>query len=328
MNTDLNGENISGVELDSPPKRGRPQVLNDGILQGIRDSLVWLLESNWGEVGYELGQALQVEDIGNALSKISAGPYGDKITMFMRPTETHATTKQMRKMRIERGEIVERMHGAFDNEQKCREALNASAGALQRSLGSNHQQTIERENERRKTAVGAAEQGRRALEEQERKLRNKIADAEAGFARRELLRFVLERRYSLTPLHFANAMAGLPYMGWRQSYKRCGRSPCQIANGLLYRQFKTIARLFNSKVKAQSLVERMRLFLQRQTRRKDDAVEALKRKWYYLRRAIEHVESGNHPIDSLPFRIMAEFQHLLRSATAEDQLLEQDAQLW
>lgn len=43
---------------------------------------------------------------------------------------------------------------------------------------------------------------------------------ESAFARNEVLNFLRSKRYALTPKKFALAIAGLPYMGWRQSMKR------------------------------------------------------------------------------------------------------------
>jgi hypothetical protein len=52
-------------------------------------------------------------------------------------------------------------------------------------------------------------------------------------------------------------------MAWRQSFKRCMRWYCPIANSVVYREFKIISAFLRSDVKAESLVERMRLYLRR-----------------------------------------------------------------
>jgi len=59
-----------------------------------------------------------------------------------------------------------------------------------------------------------------------REINEKIANRQALFAQTELLRFVLSERYVFTPLNFANALAGLPHMTWRNSFRLCLRGPC------------------------------------------------------------------------------------------------------
>ena len=115
---------------------------------------------------------------------------------------------------------------------------------------------MEHENAIRARALAEAEQRRLQLEQKQRTLEARIAEEEAGFAQQELMRFILEGRYELTPLNLANAMAGLPYMAWRQSFKRCMAWECSFANSVMYREFKIISACLRSDLKAQSLVER------------------------------------------------------------------------
>ncbi len=310
------------------PRRGRKTIPN-ATLEGWRDSLVWPLEHYWGQIGYELSQATTTAHICDAFS-FFPDPQRSQFQFFSRSCSTSAKTLEQRRRRRQYDEVSEQARLAREAEEKCRNSLNVALSALQVAQGTSQQQAMEHERGVRARALAEAEQRRIHLEDQQRTLSERIADEAAGFAQTELLRFILDRRYELTPINFANAMAGLPYMAWRQSFKRCMRWDCPIANSVVYREFKLISACLRSGVKAQSLAERMRLYLQRKKLDKEtrDPVAQLKQNWYYLRKAIERIEKEKHPADAIPFRIMAEYQRLYQSHTPVDTILAEEAQLW
>jgi hypothetical protein len=57
----------------------------------------------------------------------------------------------------------------------------------------------------------------RSVEEE----RNALQRESAHLAQSALLNFIQSKRYTPSPLNFAKAMAGLPYISWRQSISRC-----------------------------------------------------------------------------------------------------------
>ena len=61
---------------------------------------------------------------------------------------------------------------------------------------------------------------------QERILSARLEAQEASFAQAELAKIILENRCSRHPLRMANAMAGLPYLSARVSYRRCSKLKC------------------------------------------------------------------------------------------------------
>jgi hypothetical protein len=62
---------------------------------------------------------------------------------------------------------------------------------------------------------------------EEQRLDNLYQDQTAGFARQDFLIFSVEQRGRHHPRHLANALAGLPEMGCRQSYSKCQKIPFQ-----------------------------------------------------------------------------------------------------
>src|SRR5262249_42422831 len=139
----------------------------------------------------------------------------------------------------------------------------------------------------------------------------------------ELLRFILSRRYSFTPLNIANAMAGLPYMQWRQSSKRCGRMQCPIVGGSSYQLFRMLDKVNRASSSAEGILNAVENRLQNSP--KPDYIAAdLRRNWYYLRAAINAVvEQRPHP-HSIPFRILSEYQRRMQSRTSIDLVLEEE----
>jgi len=81
----------------------------------------------------------------------------------------------------------------------------------------------------------------RTLDRIRGQLEVQIRDLEPSFARHELFRFLKSKRYEITPESLANATAGLPYMGWRQSMRRCKERKSLIANGGLSRSSRQSA---------------------------------------------------------------------------------------
>lgn len=313
---------------ESPPKRGRPTI-PDATLEGWRNSLVWPLEHYWGQIGYELHQATTTAQILDVFSSLPEEQQ-TKFPFFLRAYFQATKTLEQRRLGKLYEELSKQARSAREIEDRCRNSLNVVLAALQAAQGTIQQPGMEHEQEVRARAFAEAEQWRINLQDQQRKLSDRITDEAAGFAQAELLRFVLDGRYELTPINVANAIAGLPRMAWRQSFKRCIRWDCPYANSVEYRKFKIISAFLRSDLKGESLVERMRLYLQRKKLDKEtkEPVTELKQQWYYLRRAIESIEKENHPADAIRFRIMAEYQRLYQSHTPVDTILAEEAQLW
>ncbi len=310
-------------------KRGRPKTIPDRTLEGWRDSLVWPLEHYWGQTGYQLQQATTTAHVRDAFSSLP-DPQCNQFQLFRRPYSRAAKTLEQRHSRRLYGELSEQARLARETEEKCRNSLNVALSALRAAQGTTQQQAMEHEQQVRARALMEAVQRRIHLEERQRTLSERVAGEESGFAQTELLRFILDRRYELTPINFANAMAGLPYMAWRQSFKRCMRWDCSIANSVEYREFKIISVFLRSDVRAESLAERMRLYMQRKKLDKETKapVAQLKQNWHYLGKAIERIEKEDLPSDAVPFRIMAEYQQFYQSHTPVDAILAEEERLW
>src|SRR4051812_26187890 len=177
MLSDLDGDNFSAEGFALPKKkRGRPATIPDTWLWGHRDSLVWLFENYWQNVGFELGQATRIDDIRLALSPLSLE---DRMKVFVRPCGQYVTAAGLRKTSEQQAEIIRLSRAAYETEQKCADSLIRVAAALQQSEGTNQKQAMEYQHRVRTQALQVAKQNRTALQEKDRLVREKLADEQA-----------------------------------------------------------------------------------------------------------------------------------------------------
>jgi len=312
---------------------GRPKgsgTIPDSHLHGWRDDFLWPFEHNWGHIGYGLLQATETAHIRDVFLSLPESARS-RFLLFTRPYSKIAKTLQQRRKGKLYGAVTKLARFACDVEDKARNSVNVAVQALRAAQGTSQQQAMEHEHEVRSRLFKQTEQRRIELDQLQRALSEELADEAVGFAQSELLDFLLDRRYELTPINLANAMAGLPHMAWRQSFKRCMRwEHPNFANSVVYREFKVISAGLRADVKAGSQAERMRLYLQRKKVDKEtrDPVKELKQKWFYLKNAIEQVQAENHPPQLLPFRVMDEYQRRFSGHTSVDEILAQEARLW
>jgi len=160
----------------------------------------------------------------------------------------------------------------------------------------------------------------RILDKSRRELELQIGELEPSFARHELFRFVKSKRYETNAENLANASAGLPYMGWRQSMRRCQKSKSLIANGGAIQVFKAIRYLVGIAVdKAEkSLVAHFRTQIPSLPSRYKLPKTALADNWLYLERAIRKAcRSKPHP-KFLHFEITEMYFAQLQSFSPQD----------
>lgn len=322
---------MSKVPVDKNSKRGRKKLIPDSHLEGWRDEFGYFLERHWYLIGYELQQAITTKQISAAFSALPE-PYRDRTKLFWRPYSRAGAPIEQRLTGRVYGAITKLAQLGHRIEQESISSLNTAERALQIAKGTTQQRMVERRHASRTEAHDQLKLKRIDLEQQLRTLSEHMTEIGAGFAQEELLNFILERRYKLKPLNFANAMAGLPYIAWRQSFKRCKAWKYRHAISIEYRELKLISAILRSDVRAESLVERIRLYLQRKFDRlgkaPKEAAKQLKNRWYYLEQAIQSVEKEQNPSEKVPFRIAAQYQLLFQTKTPADEILADDARLW
>lgn len=332
-----------GQSASAKRTRGRPSLVESSSLEHRRNVLLTILENGWAAVGWELQQAATRADIRKALLPISQ--WNRELECFVRPADVPAHASRLRDLRKRQRqhEVHARSsYQALDAARTARDRATAALNQLKRAEADLRSQKAPQEKidlvlgqieslasevGRRESAAAEAASQYKTVRKSDETIREQLASAEAYFCQAELLRFILSGRYRLLPLNFANAMAGLPYMGWRQSFKRC--QPCErgIAESFTYQQFKIIrSAVADCARNRKNLEECVRSYLKRGHRERD-ALAELKSNWYYLRRAIEGVGQQKMKGEELPYRIMAAYGRLIQSRSAIDRLHEEEQRL-
>src|SRR5215470_8147412 len=76
-----------------------------------------------------------------------------------------------------------------------------------------------------------------------------LEEARVSFARSELVKYCLSDRNRLNPRRLANALAGLPFMSWRQSATRCVKLETdrdRVPGGFHYQTYRVVVRIIKA----------------------------------------------------------------------------------
>ena len=333
-----------GGEDGSPTasnKGGRPKSIDDDTLLNQRDCLIQLLSCAWGDIGWKLQHARDLEQLRKALLPLtnSAYPaYQRYVEAFVRPTIIEASRQDIRETREALGRIWSRSYdlrgsvGQPDPKptlNNLAERLRQYGSALLSASPANVDVILNQcfddlaIFQRLKAELAM-------LEQQERDLRMRLAAQEAFFAQNELLDFIHRAKYAHNPRTLAQAMAGLPRIGCWQSFQRCEKQPSLAwpmdpeEPALHYQIFKLIevsCELDKSecvKKLVDTLRDRIRALPAKHLR------SYLTERWRYLRRSIEQTNTEDVISSALPYRILADFmKELAKPRSAEECVLAQ-----
>lgn len=309
-------------------KRGRPEDIADGVLLSARDALYFILEQQWAVVGWELQQACTVADVRAALDPLKTSDYS-RLEVFKRDHKTDGTTSaKLRRARLAIKDAESKWRFAYEKLEASRQSAERARVALQQVKSTPDEAEISTLCEQWERELMEATAKLRECDWGLEALRNDLKLQEADFAQSELLKFILSERNELTPLNFANAMAGLPFIGWRQSNKRCSGHEPKSSYGFVYQRFLIVEKIVSQPTSsADEVVQKMRAHLLDKATHKDFAYEELRDYWYYLKCAIESVYAKKPHSGAMPFRIFAEYQRRAAIRSALDLLLEEENRL-
>ena len=191
------------------------------------------------------------------------------------------------------------------------------------AIANRKSRTLRRARKARRKEAARAVEKYRLLDESQRELERQIRDLEPTFARQELFRFVKSKRYEINPEYLSNAAAGLPYMGWRQSMRRCQKRKSRVANGGAIQAFKAIRYLVGIAVEKSEkpLVAHFRTNIPSLPSRYKLPKTEFAEKWLYLERAIRKAcRSKPHP-KFLHFEITERYFAQMRTFSFQDRAL-------
>ena len=137
-----------------------------------------------------------------------------------------------------------------------------------------------------------------------------LRNQEAVFYQTELLSYLTTKRGTVEPLSIANALAGLPIMGWRQSYDRCSAMQYESEPHLSYRLLCAINEIWRKRPEnlVPHPVDFFRLGVLDLPSKHSSARDYLMKNWHDFKVSLE--ESWNPDSyfgDELPFVIARTF---------------------
>jgi len=321
-------ENILISNLENHPRTPGPRksIIEDGRLWNDRDHLVWLLEDTWPDVGGRLSRIKTAADVLEVLQPWQGRSNNYIVETLLRKESNPATAKTLNEQRRQRGTLHKASLKAWEYREKCRESFEIADRALSAQLSEQDKAKVEELRTKRSAKFAQAEASYVEGKDAEEKLDRLIKEGEAHFARTEFAQFCQSRRYRLTQVNIANALAGLPFIGWRQSVLRCLPQQAQGANGGAIQVFETIRRIVDSCTRKSLLVKHAEQWL-RSHGTKAYGVSELRKDFYFLRSAIETVLKTNPGRRDLPFAIAREYRERKSQQSSIDMLLAEDEAL-
>jgi hypothetical protein len=317
-------------EESNPRGRGRRSGLTDPQLHNRRDQLVQIFESTWAEIYRELQRCKKADGLVAALAPLTdpRSWVRNATILFCQQSSEPGSGITLRKVRAEMRALIPLLLSADQSKRQAEEKLHQVNWALDQAHGRNRRMVMRARKKRRKEAWRTARHYQ-TLSAKERKLRERVAGLETSFARQELFDFLSSQRYALTPLNLANAVAGLPHMGWRQSMRRTFKASCAIANGNSYQVFKAISYIAsNANKRAEnSFVTSFRDGVSSLPTRYRVPKAELADTWFYLERAIRQAFRSRPQPRAVVCEITKRYFKQIRAASQVDTVLAEQAKL-
>lgn len=321
------------IEDDPKTKkpRGRHQGIEDPKLLSNRHVLLSLLEGTWGSVGLNLRKVKKSDDVRRALTDWE--PHRDAnpiVATLLRPSERFMDIKRLRAMQSVRGKLVDSLYAADGRRHRCQEDLQKVEHLFAHELTPEQRATAEEQRIKRRTALERAEEEYLANQRKLNDLDEEIKDGRAYIARAQVVQFCRSGRYSINPENAANAFAGLPDIGYRQSIKRCRLHKPIYAGGGAYQIVRVLQRIVGSR-QNMTLVKHTERWLRKTRLRKPReifaAIKELRKKWYYLKPAIEETVRRKFLSRELPYLIATEFYRRMSARTPVDSFFEEECRI-
>jgi hypothetical protein len=334
---DLDVEKFSGFDqIDSRPTRGRPRAQKDDVLRSARHYIHLLFDSGWGEIGWRLAKAKNTSMIYEAVECLDNGTHGyHVVNVLLTPDEHRISLSTLRNAQKEAGQLGLSIMTANENYERRKQKLDQIRHILKTAATpedggeptafvgpfTEDQSRIADLRGRHETELERARSELNSLTAHNLDLKQRLSSYESYFVRSQLLDFCRTRRYRLTPWNTACAMAGLPFVSWRQSIRRCLAigSMEDEREGLGYLIFKFLRRELDRS--HGDFLREVEIRLRSRTTPSRQPFPELRENWYHLRSAIELVQKERPRRNMIPYRILCEYWGRRRRWVHSDQLL-------
>jgi hypothetical protein len=321
---------LTGLPEDS--KLGSSDLISDSELTSARDELAFALGQNWALVGWDLQQAKTRRDIGKTLKRVR-GINCEALEVFRRrltlETENSAPEIAMvHELRKQLDESREYARKAVLGLGEVRQQFENIDRALKK-LDRFEKGSLPALRDEKKANLVQVQSRFRNRQARHDSLEIRLEQMEGLFAQSELLDFINSRRHRLNPLNFANAMAGVPYMAWRQSRKRCLLLPTKPPKSLRYAQFEVLSKACPPPVTARGdACSQLRDYLLGPGCAEEQACQELAKYWRYLRLATEFTYPAlSVAREQLPFLLLRDIQIQIEGQSESEAILAENERL-
>lgn len=313
------------VETSEPdnPRRGRPTIPDNELL-GRRNSWLYFFEEAWPQIGWyllkirETGHAT-IDDVQRIFEAVPSKDNNDSGKAFLRGSPQCVDPGEMRRNKKSESVLshkLQEMHSqCTELERFCAEAEEALKQA-----DIEGKKFIEEELMNEKPRLDQLSKQLEKARSDAEDLEKAVLGQETHWYCSELTKFLCgKKQYALNPFNLANALAGLPVMGWRESYSRCSEMQRSFPfSRLPYRAFEITFSIWRRKPEGlkSAPIDHFRANV-RKLPKKDDGIRAtLCRGWRDYRRAIEDCCRDQHSEDFMPYAITSAFlRNHLRTKT-------------
>jgi hypothetical protein len=289
---------------------GRPLTIEDDELWQRRDDFISLLCNAWGDVGWRLASARTRDELRAAVHTITdATPREHELLQpFLHETAIEASAVARRATRKTLRAVIPEEETRVATVRDRRDRLRDAKHAV-KATSAEPGPIIRAEHETRRQAVTDASRELTEIQAERSVLEAQRADQEAARAQDELLAFVRVHKYVFNPRNFAFAMAGLPDLGWWESFRRCGKSQSQLWPSSRYRIFEVFTECWQgrSDTSKATLLNALRIATLATDVRDRSWIPVradLSENWRYVRLAVEETDLDGALPEPVPYRLL------------------------
>jgi len=303
-------------------KKRRPEISNADLM-GSRGNLFSLFDSNWADIAWQLENLYSPDDVRSALKVLPADCEEYAIRALLRPITVPETVPLSRRALARRSDqLPDLIATAYRSVVKTSDRIHALERMLMKNMTDADRVARERtltnkmtDAERVTLEADLTEAVNRLHDEQEthasliresNQVREELMDRRADFARLELVKYCKSDRSRLNPRRLANAVAGFPFIGWRQSARRCVKLETDKSLGghryLVTRTIRRIVISWDQNAEA-DLVGHARRYLEKRNPVPAEVFSQLRANWRFLRLSITEALAARPDLGALPYAI-------------------------
>lgn len=324
----------AGPQNPEKPKRGR-RTIAENFLVGGRNNWHSFLERYWHEIGWPFLEIRRcrtttMEEIRRIFEPLQGKQNTYCADNFLRGDPQAVTAKELRANRIK----ASKLHYEIQNMHSQRQEIEFSCAIAENALKDTceeYREAIETEAKQRKERLRELNANLQVAQARSSELDKMVRGQETWFYCSQLLAYLCKGNYAVRPFALANAFAGSPVMGWRQSLARCAKMPrSSIYREYPYNIFLVISRIWRRRSKYVHLspTELFKAEIPKLRKGGGESYSYLSEGWRDLCLAIVECSKAGHGDKFMPFALTQAFlKYRSRSKSQADQIMDEREKL-